>query len=117
MYYREYNESDFITSEDVLSAKKEIRGYKVEPDRMSGAIYWYKENEDDYMLYATPSWNDQWGVVPFDGIDGDYLGKLDFTKSEKYLGNLPLQLELYFEAIETCIERLESKKTKTLTKL
>ena len=110
MYYREYSESDFITSEDVLSANKEICGFKVEPDGMAGSIYWYKDNEYDYVLYATPNWDDQWGVLPFDGIDGDYLGKLDFTKSEKYVGNLPLQLELYFEAIETCIKKLERKR-------
>lgn len=108
--YRSIKEikEDFITSTDVLSVNKEILGYKSEMDSMCGSIYWSKSEDDELILYATPNWDDDWGIVPFDGLDGDHIGKLDFTKS-KYVGNKSLQLELYFEAVEIAIQKLEKK--------
>ena len=113
MVLREFQEEDFITDYDVVKSKKTILGYKSEMDSMSGAIMWYNpkhtgDTQEDCVLYATPSWDGDWGIIPFDGPDGDHFGKLDFTKS-KYAGNKPLQLKLYFEAVKIAIVKLEKK--------
>lgn len=114
MILREFTEDQFITSKDVLKARKNILGYIANEDRMSGALKWYnpKNKEEDYIdtpiLYATPSWDDEWGIIPFEGPDADSFGKLDFTKT-KYVGNKPLQLKLYFEAVKIAIQKLERK--------
>jgi hypothetical protein len=107
MLLREFQEKDFITDRDVLKAKKTILGYKSDMDHMSGAIYWYKVNDTNAEpLYATPSWNGEWGIIPFDGPDGEDYGKIDFTKT-KYIGNHKLQLKLYFEVVRIALVKLE----------
>ena len=106
----EYTEDDFITSSDVLKANKKILGYQAYEDNMSGALEWSKKGDDE-ALYATPSWDGDWGITPFDDTLENHYGKLDFSKS-KYVGNKPLQLKLYFQAVKIALEKFEKKKQK-----
>ena len=106
----EFTEDDFITEKDVVNSKKKILGYTAEIDRMVGTVEWSKPGDDE-PLYATPNWDGNLGIVPFDDANGKHFGKLDFSKS-KYAGNKKLQLKLYFQAVKIALEKLERNKQK-----
>jgi len=110
------SENDYITYEDVQNLK--VGNWKSSTDNMSGSIYWYNTKEKDgEPLYATPSWEDQFGWVPFDDSDGNHYGDLDFSKNpKKFKGNKKLQIKAYLSAVKIAIKKLEMNKERELNK-
>ncbi len=100
-------EEDFITPEEVLRVKKKVLGYEGNIDSHSGALEWYKKGQDE-TIYATPSWDGNWGIVPFDDEDGKHYGDLDFT-GKKFFQNHKLQMAEYFKTLKSVLQKNDKR--------
>ena len=100
-------EEDFITGDDVIALKKKLLGYSVAYDSMSGTLEWYKKGQEE-NLYATPSWDGNWGIVPFDDDDGNHYGELDFT-GKKYFQNHKLQMATYLKTVKNILQKIDKR--------
>ena len=98
---------DFITPEEVLRTIKKVLGYEGHMDTMSGTLEWFKKDQDE-IIYATPSWDGKWGIVPFDDEDGEHYGTLDFT-GKKYFQNHRLQMKMYFAYLRKVLQKNDKR--------
>ena len=95
-------EENFITPEDVIKEKSMVLGYSPYIDQMSGALEWFKKDQEE-IIYATPSWNDDFGITPFDNENGEHFLTLDLT-AKKYHGNFKMQLDKYFDNLRDVLK-------------
>ena len=93
---------------DILSkVRKNIKGYEMDMDEMSGAVSWEKKGNDN-VLFATPFWEDDKGI-PF-AVTDISNGKIVQQGTIKFPNKFPSEkifINKYFILISKLIDKLK----------
>ena len=79
IYHSAYQEENHRIMNDVFHDCLYVYGWEICMDNFSGVLEWYGSNDIEYLIYATPHYNEE-NVVPVDIIDSDdnyhHIGEL-----------------------------------------
>lgn len=105
-----YSNEDLINKlfKEISNEKKIINGYSCSYE-MSGAIEWQNASDNNYIIYATPYWNDDdnlpISIHENDSQDIVFTSNIKLKKLES-LDNVAKVKKFYYNTMETIINNM-----------